>query len=1389
MSHWTSEEGEQLALREDQQQPAQHGKTSPWSQAGSQRRSDAPKESPQHSEPGGADSGARRANRSSSAAHGSAGAKSVDYAQLYGDGPGESLLPKLSMPKAVPSKPEAAAKESIPQQAKDAAPKDSKDAAPKDSKDAAEPAKQEAPDHTPKHGGGGNGGGGNGGGSGEGGGGGAGEGAGSGEGSGGGGGGAGGGGGGAGGGGGGHGGGGGGHGGGGGSGGGGGHGGGGSAGAPPKPAAAPVPLPAAETAKQAIDQFHSATPTQMAHSFASLGTQVGSAVHKENAAVGKAIPEITVSLEEQAGDHKESAPLAVAAAQSTLETAPKAAEKSAPPTKTLPGKAHKPAMPVLTEGAEGKVSASQVQQGIQGISTRDGEIATTPHPKPTIKQDGANDPKQAEQRQKQAATEVESKYSAALAAIAHGPGPEKVQPVGLKEQHKIALSAKAEAYETVALEGHKKYIALGLPTDVQASFDEQYGAKMSASLTAAKAKMDATHNERDQKRDAEIQSVQKEVAQQNQQAQQKQNEEVQKGRSLIAKQREQTESKYQAARDKFLSESQKKSDSAQRDIKAKLDQNQQQIDQSFQKADSDAKQQVAEGEQKAAAAKKKSEEESKNQSFWDRAVSFIKDAISALTDMISDIFDAVRKAVAKVLDAAKELACKLIDAACAFVQEAISLLGEVLKGLVNTLLGDVFPGLAAWLNEQIDQAVTHAKAAVQKIADTLKEKVCALIDAFKAKIDGILSFFQSAVTTVLSIVKAVASGDWKEVVKLALEAALKLAGIDPSEFYATVGNVETVLSAILDRPGAFIGNLISAAVQGFQQFGKNFGTHLQNGFVTWLTGVSGEAGIPSPIELSAKGIFGLITEVLDLNWTSLKGMLMESLRKKGPVGEQAAKKITQAEALAAQVEAIWEKVQEIASGGWAGLAQYAAEYVGSLADSVIEGVKDFLVQKVVMAAIGKLATMWNPVGAIVQALITAWNMYQWFKENVQRIMGVVRAVFGAVGQIVQGNLSGAASGVESALGKLVAPAIDLLASILGLGGIGAQVRQVIEKVRTKLHEVLQKVSDKLVNMFWGVAEKVLSKLRGDKPGTTPQPSDHHEKPKTDPAASAHSQHDPSAPATTPKPHDPQSPQVKPGDNEDTRSREQKDIDLGAAISKAEALLRAPHATPDQIREHLPGLRTQYQLRSLELISGGGGRYHVEGKVNPEKKTPDILLSDADDSWEQAWKAKQDEVIQSLTQFTSRFQSFDSNAELKIRGSLAVGVKLSPKKRSISGQPYLFNPTDFDIDAFVVSNSIYETALTKSHSTDDFARGELWAMQSRWPELQQIVLDMRETLQRVSGNRDSGAKKVKFDVKVRSRRNSNFKQRRDIESVSALGLPSDRGQHLSVDSKPEDKNHE
>ena len=995
-----------------------------------------------------------------------------------------------------------------------------------------------------------------------------------------------------------------------------------SAGAPKQSAAAaPAPLQAAETAKATFDQFSAATPTVQAHSYQSLGGQLTAALGKEECALSKAIPELTAKLDDESGDHKDSLPIQVPSHQSTLDTTPQPVQKAPLPAKTDLGKANRPAAPQLTQDAQGKVSQQQVAQGLRGIRAHDSEIPVSPSPKPALKATGSNDPKQAEQKQKQATSEVESKLATSLAAIHKGPGPEKVQPLKLEEKHKVDLQHKSQAYETVALDGHKKFIALGLPADVQASFDELHAAKMTASLAAARAKMDAAHNERDQRRDAEIKGVEQKVQQQNKEAQHKQGEAVQAGRTSIQKEREQTEAKYKAERDKFVADSQKKSEGASRAIKTRIDQDQRQIDHSFQKAESDAQQHVEEGERKASAAKKKSEDDSKNQSWWDRAVGFIKDAISALTSLISDIFDAVRKAVAKVLDAAKELACKLIDAACAFVQEALTILGEALKTMVSTLIGGIFPDLAQRLCDAIDKTVAQAKAAVQKIGDDLKQKVCALIDEFKSAIDGILSFFQSAVTTVLSIAKAVMSGDWKEVVKLALEAALKLAGIDPEEFYATVGNVETVLSAIVQNPGAFIGNLIQAGVQGFRQFGQNFGKHLQSGFVSWLTGVSGEAGIPMPIEMSPQGIFSLITGVLDLNWTSLKGMLTESIRKKGVAGEKVAQKLSQAELLATKVEAIWHKVQELASGGWAGLWQYVADYVGGLTDTVIGSVKDFLMQRVVMAAISKLATMWNPVGAIVQALITAWNMYQWFKENMQRIMGVVRAVFGAVGQIVQGNLSGAANGVEKALGGLVAPAIDLLASILGLSGLGGQVRGVISQVRTQVHGLLQKVSDKLVNTFWSLAEKALSKLRGDKTDSHASKEEHSPEPAQS-ARDQHSAHDPAAPGAQPTPHSP--PTTPPQQTPDPAREQSQHGPIGQHLSfqagneghelwiegdARDPVVMVASADPGPVEQKLGKWKTELKQKDVpdtektrirELIREAG---HIRGVVIAAAKKP------------------------------------------------------------------------------------------------------------------------------------------------------------------------------------------
>src|SRR5678816_4720347 len=151
-----------------------------------------------------------------------------------------------------------------------------------------------------------------------------------------------------------------------------------------------------------------------------------------------------------------------------------------------------------------------------------------------------------------------------------------------------------------------------------------------------------------------------------------------------------------------------------------------------------------------------------------------------------------------------------------------------------------------------------------------------------------------------------------------------------------------------------------------------------------------------------------------------------------------------------------EKVKQDMSGLW---------------DMVINGVKDWIIQKIVQPAIIKIATMWNPAGAIIQLIQTAWNVYCWIRENAQRIFGLIQAVVDSISNIVAGNIGGAANWIEASLAKLVPVAISLFANLLGLGGIADKIRGIIEKVQTMVDQAIDKLIAKVMGLFKGKGGK------------------------------------------------------------------------------------------------------------------------------------------------------------------------------------------------------------------------------------------------------------------------------------------------------------------------------
>ncbi|HEX3477510.1 MAG TPA: DUF4157 domain-containing protein [Kofleriaceae bacterium] len=167
------------------------------------------------------------------------------------------------------------------------------------------------------------------------------------------------------------------------------------------------------------------------------------------------------------------------------------------------------------------------------------------------------------------------------------------------------------------------------------------------------------------------------------------------------------------------------------------------------------------------------------------------------------------------------------------------------------------------------------------------------------------------------------------------------------------------------------------------------------------------------------------------------------------------------------------------------------------------------------------------------------------------------------------------------------------------------------------------------------------------------------------------------------------------------------------------------------------------------------------------KQPDRDISHFDDKdFQEQWAAKQDEVYAAVQAFIPRFQALDPAAEVRVRGSIATGVKANPNKVDpVSGERLLFNPTDFDIDAYIASDKLYSQAVSASGSSDAVVRGKIPG--SKLPAVNAIIRDMRVALAKIAGNRDAPRSlQYRFNVIIRSVRNDKFTMQQDQRDMGA-----------------------
>ncbi len=334
-----------------------------------------------------------------------------------------------------------------------------------------------------------------------------------------------------------------------------------------------------------------------------------------------------------------------------------------------------------------------------------------------------------------------------------------------------------------------------------------------------------------------------------------------------------------------------------------------------------------------------------------------------------------------------------------------------------------------------DQVNDHRDALADKLAQRYQESRQKL----NARIEEIKDANRSLV------VKA------KRKIKAVIDAVKKFR----TRLMSLLSKIRDVVEKIIDDPIGFLKNLLKAVKKGFDQFKKNIGKHLVSGIFGWLFGTFAGMGINLPKDFSPKSVVGFILQILGITW--------ERTRKKAVrlIGRRNM----------SVIEKVTRYLSTLFTKGPGGLWKEIKGDLGNLKDIVIDSIKDWLITKIVTAAVTKLVSMFNPVGAIVQAVLTIYNVVMFFVERIDQILQLVKTVINALVPIVAGNIATAANFIERAMAQTLPLIIAFLARLLGLGGIAKRVKKIIDKVRRRVDRAIDKALKRIVKRFKGVAGK------------------------------------------------------------------------------------------------------------------------------------------------------------------------------------------------------------------------------------------------------------------------------------------------------------------------------
>lgn len=275
------------------------------------------------------------------------------------------------------------------------------------------------------------------------------------------------------------------------------------------------------------------------------------------------------------------------------------------------------------------------------------------------------------------------------------------------------------------------------------------------------------------------------------------------------------------------------------------------------------------------------------------------------------------------------------------------------------------------------------------------------------------------------------------------------------------------IGLIVADPLGFAMNLMRAAARGIEGFGSRILTHIKKGLLAWLLGPIAAMGVTLPEKFDLRGIISILLQVLGLTYPKLRERIV---RKMNPRGEL---KVT-------LVEKLISFINTMRTEGLAGVWRKFLEYVDNLQMTVVNGIRDWVVSAVVQAGIRKLVAWSNPAGALIDILLTIYNLIVFFVQKFEQIVSFASSVFDSLGKIARGQLTDAARAIENTLALTIPIMISFLTRLLGLPDVAGSIKRIITNLREKVGRAVDRVLDFIIKKIKKLVARLIAKFKGKK---------------------------------------------------------------------------------------------------------------------------------------------------------------------------------------------------------------------------------------------------------------------------------------------------------------------